>query len=97
MIKIAKTRATERSIENIHFSNLSIFDDGCKRNSFDMALSFSVLHLLGDVEGILLRINEIVRPAVWPYMCYEAFVFLLHCAPLLHSSIVLIESRFNTS
>jgi 2-polyprenyl-3-methyl-5-hydroxy-6-metoxy-1,4-benzoquinol methylase len=62
MIEIAIKRAMERSIENIHFSNLSIFDDGYKRDSFDMVLSFSVLHLLDDVEGILLRINELVRP-----------------------------------
>jgi 2-polyprenyl-3-methyl-5-hydroxy-6-metoxy-1,4-benzoquinol methylase len=62
MIQIAERRAAERSIGNIRFSHVSIYDDEWKKDSFDMVLSFSVLHLLDDVERALQRINDLLRP-----------------------------------
>jgi 2-polyprenyl-3-methyl-5-hydroxy-6-metoxy-1,4-benzoquinol methylase len=62
MIQIAKERAIERKIENIVFSKSTIFDKKYMRYSFNVILAFSILHLLEDIEKVMKRINEILKP-----------------------------------
>jgi 2-polyprenyl-3-methyl-5-hydroxy-6-metoxy-1,4-benzoquinol methylase len=62
MIQIAQERAIERKIENIYFSQSTIFDKKYKKNSFNVILAFSILHLLVDTEKIMQRINELLKP-----------------------------------
>ncbi len=62
MIQIAQERAIERKIENIYFSQSTIFDNKYQRDSFNMVLAFSILHLLTDTEKIMQRINELLKP-----------------------------------
>ncbi len=62
MIKIAKERAIERRIENINFSQSTIFDERCKNDSFDVVLALSILHLLEDTEKIMQRIYHLLKP-----------------------------------
>jgi 2-polyprenyl-3-methyl-5-hydroxy-6-metoxy-1,4-benzoquinol methylase len=62
MIQIAENRAIERRIENIYFSQSTIFDNRYKRDSFNMILSFSILHLLENTDKIMQRIHELLKP-----------------------------------
>jgi 2-polyprenyl-3-methyl-5-hydroxy-6-metoxy-1,4-benzoquinol methylase len=69
MIQVAKRKAGERKIENIDFAQSTIFDERFKRESFDVILSFSVLHYLEDPqkamqsgELVKQRISELLKP-----------------------------------
>jgi 2-polyprenyl-3-methyl-5-hydroxy-6-metoxy-1,4-benzoquinol methylase len=62
MIEVAKRRAGERKIENIHFAQTTIFDDRYKKESFHVILAFNILHLLEDAHPVVHRINELIRP-----------------------------------
>ena len=87
MIQIAKERAIERKIENIYFSQSTIFDERFKRDSFNMILAFSILHLLEDTEKIMKRINELLKPGGY-------FISLTPCLgekTLLRSLILLVH------
>lgn len=62
MINTAKRKAAERNIENIDFSQSTIFDKQFKRESFDVILVFNVLHMLEDSRRVVKRINELLNP-----------------------------------
>ncbi|MFC1936419.1 class I SAM-dependent methyltransferase [Chloroflexota bacterium] len=61
MIAIAKRNAGERKIENIHFSQATIFDDRFIIESFNVILAFNILHLLEDIQQVMQRINELIK------------------------------------
>jgi 2-polyprenyl-3-methyl-5-hydroxy-6-metoxy-1,4-benzoquinol methylase len=62
MIELAKRKAIERKIENVDFSQVTIFDKKFKKGSFDVILAFNVLHYLADNQNVLKRINELLKP-----------------------------------
>ena len=62
MIETAKSRAGERKIENIEFAHATIFDKRYGRESFDAILALNVLHLVEDINKVMQRINELLKP-----------------------------------
>ncbi|MFX0070031.1 MAG: class I SAM-dependent methyltransferase [Candidatus Hermodarchaeota archaeon] len=62
MIEGAKKRAKERNVENADFAHTTIFDERCKRESFDVILAFSILHGLEDCQQAMQRIIELLKP-----------------------------------
>ena len=61
MIKIAKQRAIEHKIDNVHFTRSTIDDYPNRDASFDMILAFSVLHLLENSEVVMQKINKLLK------------------------------------
>ncbi len=62
MIDIAKSKAAERKTENVHFIYGSIFNEGLKKESFDVITAFSILHLVEDLPQVFERINKLLKP-----------------------------------
>lgn len=62
MINFAKENAKEQGIENIEFFNGTIYDDCLKKHSYDIIVSFGVLHLLADYKDVIRRVNELLKP-----------------------------------
>jgi len=62
MIELAKRRGTELGIENLNFTQSTIFNDGFKKESFDAILAFNILHLVEDQEKVIQKINELLKP-----------------------------------
>ena len=61
MIDLAKERAREREIGNVHFARKSIFDEGLGRESYDLVLAFNILHLLEDARKAVERVSELLK------------------------------------
>jgi ubiquinone/menaquinone biosynthesis C-methylase UbiE len=62
MIEIARRKADERNLKNIHFAQTELFDDRFKEKSFDVVFAFNILYLLSDVTNVLKRINALLKP-----------------------------------
>ena len=62
MIEVAKSKASERNIENMKFTQSTIFDRGYKKESFNVIMAFNILHLLEDTQKVMQRINELSKP-----------------------------------
>ena len=62
MIDLAKERAREREVANVHFARKTIFDDTLKRESYDVILAFNILHLLEDAREAVQRASELLKP-----------------------------------
>ncbi|MFT4970673.1 MAG: 2-polyprenyl-3-methyl-5-hydroxy-6-metoxy-1,4-benzoquinol methylase [Chitinophagales bacterium] len=62
MIKVAKERAEAESINNISYSETSIFDERFKEESFDVILAFNVLHCIEDIPSLIKRIRSLLKP-----------------------------------
>ena len=62
MIEIAKIKASERNIENIYYTHATIYDERYKKETFDVILAFRILHMLEDVQVVVRRINELLKP-----------------------------------
>ena len=62
MIDVAKRKAAERNIKNLHFTQSTIFDERYKRGSFDVILAFNILHFLEDTQQVMTKINELLKP-----------------------------------
>ena len=62
MIEIAKSKASERNIENIHYAPATIFDERYRKESFNVILAFRILHMLEDIDAVIHRINELLKP-----------------------------------
>ncbi len=62
MIEIAKSKAGERRIDNIHYSQATIFDKRYQKESFNVILAFRILHMLEDIQDIMCRIYELLKP-----------------------------------
>jgi 2-polyprenyl-3-methyl-5-hydroxy-6-metoxy-1,4-benzoquinol methylase len=62
MIELAKKKATEQKIANVDFIKGIILDDRFELGSFDVILTFNILHLLKDCPKALHRINELLKP-----------------------------------
>ena len=62
MIEVAKANAVERNIDNINYAQATIFDERFQKESFNVILAFRVLHVLEDVQVVIHRINELLKP-----------------------------------
>jgi 2-polyprenyl-3-methyl-5-hydroxy-6-metoxy-1,4-benzoquinol methylase len=62
MIEIAKSKASERYIDNIHYAHATIFDERYQKESFNVILAFRILHMLENPQAIMHRINELMKP-----------------------------------
>lgn len=62
MIAVAKQGAAEQHIENIDFSQSSIFDPAFEKESFDVILAFNVLHYMEEVSEEIQRIHDLLKP-----------------------------------
>ncbi|UCB42418.1 MAG: class I SAM-dependent methyltransferase [Dehalococcoidales bacterium] len=61
MIELAKSKASERHIDNIHYAHATIFDKRYQKESFDVILAFRILHMLEDIQAVMRRINELLK------------------------------------
>jgi 2-polyprenyl-3-methyl-5-hydroxy-6-metoxy-1,4-benzoquinol methylase len=62
MIDVATRRAGERKLDNVHYAQSTIFDERYEKESFDVVLAFSILHLLEDTHKIVQRLSELLKP-----------------------------------
>ncbi len=62
MIEIAKQKANELNIDNVHYERALIFDERYQKESFNVILAFRVLHVLENIELVIRRINELLKP-----------------------------------
>lgn len=62
MVGIAKHKAKERNIDNVVYSQSTLFDEQLKKESFDVILSFYILHLVEDNQKVMQRIHELLKP-----------------------------------
>ena len=62
MIEIAKRKADENHIDNIHYAQATIFDERYQKESFNVILAFRILHMLEDIQTVTHRINELLKP-----------------------------------
>ena len=61
MLAVAKKKATKRSIKNIKFDNLNIFETGKADNSFDVVIASQVLHLIDNPEKAAAELRRITK------------------------------------
>jgi 2-polyprenyl-3-methyl-5-hydroxy-6-metoxy-1,4-benzoquinol methylase len=62
MIRIAKDKAADRKIDNVVYSQSTLFDQQLNIGSFDVILTFYILHLVEDSQKVMQRINELLKP-----------------------------------
>lgn len=62
MINEANKKNHELALQNIRFTQGDIFDNNFKQNSFDVILSYGVIHLLKDVDTITRRLYDLLKP-----------------------------------
>ena len=87
MIEIARRKADERKIKNIGFTRTAIFDESLGKESFDLILAFSVLHLVENSTQVIDRINQLLKPggvfiSATPCLGEKAFVSILMNIPI---------------
>jgi len=93
MIEFAKRKADERKIKNIDFTKATIFDESLGKESFDIILALSILHLAEDSAQVMGRIAQLLRPggffiSATPCLGEKTFVsFLLNIPIFLLSNI----------
>ncbi|WP_281557803.1 class I SAM-dependent methyltransferase [Thalassomonas sp. RHCl1] len=61
MIEIAKNKAADGNVENISFSQTTIFDKKYKKESFDVILAFNMLHTIENPVKAIDRIYELLK------------------------------------
>jgi SAM-dependent methyltransferase len=62
MIDIARSKSSQRKIQNINYTYTSIFDERFEGDSFDVIIVYNVLHLLEDSQEVIQRINDLLKP-----------------------------------
>jgi 2-polyprenyl-3-methyl-5-hydroxy-6-metoxy-1,4-benzoquinol methylase len=87
MIEIAKRKADERKIRNIDFTKATIFDESLEKESFDLILALSILHLAEDSTQVMGRINQLLKPggvfiSATPCLGEKTFVSILLNIPI---------------
>lgn len=61
IIEVAKTKAEKRKIQNIEYSQTTVFDNKLKPASYDVILCFYTLHLLDNQQEIMYKIHELLK------------------------------------
>jgi len=62
MIKIAKNKAMNIKMDNISFSQTTLFDERYTDGTFDAILALNILLYFEDVEKVLNRMNDLLKP-----------------------------------
>ena len=62
MIKIAKSKADAKGIDNITFEQLTIEELEIEDCTYDAVLGLSILHLLEDKEKAIAKVYQILKP-----------------------------------
>lgn len=62
MIEIAKRKAQQQNINNIHFEVNNIDDITVEDESMDMVLGLSILHLLKNKDQVIKRVHQMLKP-----------------------------------
>lgn len=62
MVEAAQKKAAADRIENARFMQATIFDERLKTGSYDVVLSWGILHLVDDREQVVNRIFELLKP-----------------------------------
>ncbi len=62
MIEIAKKKAVTSKVENVNFVQTDIFDERYKKESFDVILALNMLHTVPDIQSVMQRIHELLKP-----------------------------------
>lgn len=98
MIGIAKSKANERGIKNTAFTKATIFEESLEKESFDVILSLSILHLVEDSARVMDRVNQLLKPggifiSATPCLGEKTFLSVLMNIPIfLLSRVGLIPS-----
>jgi 2-polyprenyl-3-methyl-5-hydroxy-6-metoxy-1,4-benzoquinol methylase len=87
MVEIAKRKADERGIKNIAFTKAAIFDESLEKESFDVILSLSILHLVEDSAQVMGKVNQLLKPggifiSATPCLGEKAIVSVLMNVPI---------------
>jgi 2-polyprenyl-3-methyl-5-hydroxy-6-metoxy-1,4-benzoquinol methylase len=87
MIEIARRKANERKLKNTNFTQATIFDERLKKESFDLILALSLLHLIEDSTQVMDRINQLLKPgglfiSATPCLGEKPFVSILINIPV---------------
>ena len=62
MIDIAKSKADQSKNEKIDFTQATIFDQRLSEKYFDAILASDIIHLVEDVQKVVQRLNELLKP-----------------------------------
>jgi len=62
MIEMAKIKAESLNISNIDYTQATIYDERYQKGSFNVILAFRILHMLEDIQDVIRRINELLKP-----------------------------------
>jgi 2-polyprenyl-3-methyl-5-hydroxy-6-metoxy-1,4-benzoquinol methylase len=62
MLEAANRIANDKEVNNIDFEKTTIFDEKFEKESFDVITGFNILHLLEDLEEVLHRIFDLLKP-----------------------------------
>jgi 2-polyprenyl-3-methyl-5-hydroxy-6-metoxy-1,4-benzoquinol methylase len=84
MIEIAQRRAEENKAANTTFIHGSIFNEGLKKESFDVITAFNILHLVEDTPQVMQRIYTLLKPG-------GTFITATPCLGQKKPSVLLME------
>jgi len=62
LLAIAQQRIDERDIRNVEFIETSAFDEQFEPGSFDVVMTFHVLHFFENLDVIVKRIHDLLKP-----------------------------------
>lgn len=62
MIELAQRKAQNLNITNIRFTQATIFDPSLLSATYDVVLSYNILHLLPSADKAISRIGELLKP-----------------------------------
>jgi len=62
LLEIAEQRTADRKLTNVNFLKSSIFDKRFQPGRYDVVMAFFVLHFFEDLEEVLQRVHELLRP-----------------------------------
>ena len=62
LLAIAEQRKAERKLDNVEFLQTSLFDERFAPGSFDVVMAFYVLHFFEDIDAVLKRIHDLLKP-----------------------------------
>ena len=62
MVSIATKKTADANIQNISFSQGTIYNNDLESASFDKIVAYGIIHLLEDCEKAIQRIHELLKP-----------------------------------
>lgn len=88
MIEIAKTKANEKNVKNIFFESKAIEELDYEKETFDVVMAHSIIHIVEDKERVIKKAFEWLKPGgvfVSSTPCVdEIFIGLRYVFPLAH-------------